>query len=70
MGAEYESLTKEIKTLKKAIQNTTDKLNNAPNIDEQLAADTGTTNSNTDFLINTGNKYTQFVKEAAQNQGD
>ena len=70
VGAEYESLTKEIKTLKKAIQNTTDKLNNAPNIDEQLATDTGTTNSNTDFLINTGNKYTQLVKEASQNQGD
>lgn len=70
VGAEYESLTKEIETLKKAISNTTDKLNNAPNIDEQLAADTGTTNTNTDFLISTGNKYTQYVKELGQNQAD
>lgn len=70
VGAEYESLSKEIKTWKKAIQNITNKLNNAPNIDEQLAADTGTTVDNTDFLIGLGNRYTKEVKEAAQNQQD
>ena len=70
VGAEYESLSKEIKTWKKAIQNITNKLNNAPNIDEQLATDTGTTVDNTDFLIGLGNRYTKEVKEAAQNQQD
>lgn len=70
VGEEYEKLTKEIKTLKKATENVTDKLNNAPNIDEQLATDTGTSNTNTDLLISLGNKYTKEVKEASQNQGD
>lgn len=70
VGTEYESLSKEIKILKKAIQNITNKLNNAPNIDEQLATDTGTTVDNTDFLIGLGNRYTKEVKEASQNQQD
>ena len=70
VGTEYESLSKQIKLLKKAIQNITNKLNNAPNIDEQLATDTGTTVDNTDFLIGLGNRYTKEAKEASQNQAD
>ena len=39
-------------------------------MDEQLAADVGTSSENTDFLINAGSKQTKAVKEATQNQAD